>query len=75
MKKIFLTLIVLFIAMMPLLAQDPPPPPTQGTNTGTNGPPIGGGAPIGSGLLLLVGMGAAYGGKKVYDIRKRKLVE
>ena len=26
----------------------------------------GGGAPIGSGIVLLLAMGAAYGGKKVY---------
>ncbi len=32
--------------------------------------PLGGGAPIGSGTLLLIGLGAAYGGKKVYKLYK-----
>ena len=44
----------------------PPPPP------GSHG---GGGdfeaAPIGSGLLILLSLGLAYGGKKVYNARKR----
>jgi hypothetical protein len=35
-----------------------------------NGPPVGGGAPIGGGTLILVALGAAYGGKKVYKIVK-----
>ena len=63
MKKIILTLSILFIAVMPLLADDPAPPPPGG---GTNGPPIGGGAPIGSGIAILLSLGAAWGGKKVY---------
>lgn len=52
------------------LAQTPPPPndggnPTQGGNT-----PVGGGAPITGGIGILLALGAAYGGKKVYDYRK-----
>lgn len=46
----------------------PPPPPGHGS--GGNQSP-GGMAPIGSGLILLLGMGAAYGAKKVFDARKR----
>ena len=37
-------------------------------------PPVGGYAPIGSGLVILMALGAGYGSKKVYDARK-KLVE
>ncbi|MCF8230533.1 MAG: hypothetical protein K9G58_14250 [Bacteroidales bacterium] len=29
-------------------------------------------APIGSGVFLLIGMGAAYAGKKVYDIKRNR---
>jgi len=32
--------------------------------------PVGGGAPVGSGLALLISLGAIYGGKKVYIYRK-----
>jgi len=57
-------------------AQTPPPPnggngaPTPGNNT-----PVGGGAPIAGGIGILLALGAAYGWKKVYDFRKRKLAE
>ncbi len=48
-------------------ADNPPPPPGHG-ETG-NVP--GGGNPVGSGLLILLGLGAAYGGKKFYEMRKK----
>ncbi len=32
--------------------------------------PIGGGAPVGSGLFILLGMGAAYGSRKLYKLHK-----
>jgi hypothetical protein len=32
-----------------------------------------GGAPIGSGLTILLLLGAAYGSKKLYDLNKEKL--
>jgi len=64
------------------LAQTPPPPnggetPGQGGNT-----PVGGGASIAGGIGILLALGAAYGGRKVWDFRladsrskKRKLAE
>ncbi len=63
--------IILFGLMFSLLlcvntvkAQAPDPPTTHD---------IGGGAPIGGGLFILLGLGAAYGGKKLYDKRKTAL--
>jgi len=55
----------------------PPPPPTSGGAEGTGGTSDQrtGGAPIGGGLFILLGLGAAYGGKKLYDLRKEKLEE
>ena len=56
-------------------ADDPPPPPPGHGETG-NVP--GGGAPIGSGLFILLGLGAAYGGKKIYNFyqeKKKSLLE
>ncbi len=49
-----------------------PPPPDHGTE-GNEGQ--GGGAPIGSGLLILLGLGGAYGGYKVYQKRKKNLLD
>lgn len=55
----------------PLSAQngDPPPPPGEHGQNG-NQPP-GGGAPITGGIGILLALGAAYGGKKVYDVTKK----
>jgi len=44
----------------------PPPPGSHGLNTNQSG----GGAPIGGGLFILLGLGAAYGGKKLYAHHK-----
>ncbi len=51
-------------------AQAPPPPPPDHGSTGNQN---GGNAPIGSGILILLGLGAAYGGKKLYDSNKEEL--
>lgn len=47
------------------MAQGPPQPPGNGHGQTENQPP-GGGAPIGGGLAILLSLGAAYGGGKVY---------
>lgn len=74
MKKVILLSLTLMISGLALMSQTPPPPPNDPSNGGGNGP-VGGGAPIGSGLILLISLAAGYGGKKVYDFRKRKLAE
>lgn len=70
MKKIIaqLSLVtVLILTSTALLAQGPPPPPGD-PNAG--GGPVGGNAPIGSGIAILLTLGAAYGGRKVYQYWK-----
>lgn len=72
--KLIVTGLFIFFLPIGIMAQDPPPPPDSGH--GQNGDQdAGGGAPIGSSLLLLLGMGAAYGGKKVYDMKKAEAPE
>ena len=66
-KSIAALITITLITINFSIAQTPPPPnggetPGQGGNT-----PVGGGAPIGGGLFILLALGAAYGGKKVYD--------
>lgn len=79
MKKIirYLVLIV-FMMIAPflasnILAQEPPPPPAHGE--GDLPGPVGGGAPIGGGLLILLGLGGGYGACKFYKAKKKKLLE
>jgi hypothetical protein len=71
MKKLKFIIAGLFVITLSLgvLAQDPPDPPGEHGNTEDQAP--GGTAPIGAGTLLLIGLGAAYGGKRVYDLRKK----
>lgn len=73
MKKIktFLILAALCCSSF-LFAQDPPPPP-PGSHGQTNNQPGGGAAPIGSGIAILLALGAGYGVKKVYDARGTSL--
>jgi hypothetical protein len=74
MKKAISNLILIgLLIIVPVIissasAPPPPPPPPGGPGTGT---PIGGTAPIGSGLVMLLSMGAAYGAKRVFDARKK----
>ena len=75
MKKILaklLFILTIIVCSQTLIAQ-PPPPPSGGHGSNNNQP--AGGAPIGSGLFILLGLGVAYGGKKVYDMRKEILEE
>jgi len=56
------------------LASDVPNPPA-GNHGGTGDADPGGGAPIGGGTFILIGLAAAYAGKKVYDKKKLDLEE
>jgi hypothetical protein len=69
-KTFIFTLILLgFMALSQIsLAQFPPPPPTAKGGDTNQGIP-GGGAPIGSGVVILITLAAGYGGKKVYDFK------
>lgn len=67
--KISLVLTLLFSIHTVCLSQPPPPPPNTEHGGTINSPP-GGGAPIGDGMLFLIGLAGIYGGKKLYDLRK-----
>ncbi len=80
MKKVIRILtVVSFFALIPALSMAQPPHPNSPVNSGGgNAPntggqsnaPVGGGAPIDGGLSIFLLMGAAYGAKKVYQVRK-----
>lgn len=74
-KTALIATIILF--SLQLKAYDPPPPPPpNGGNP--NGNPVGGGAPIGGGMFILLGIGSVYGGYKGYKIyqeKKKKLID
>lgn len=66
MKKIILLTVFAAICSFALLAQSPPPPPDDPSNGGGTGP-VGGGAPIGSVIVLLITLATGYGVKKVFN--------
>lgn len=72
-KKLLVSLaLVIFIGLGSFVAAQPSaPPPPSGHGSDGNQSPGGGAAPVGSGIALLLTMGAAYGAKKIYNTRKR----
>jgi len=71
MKKIKFILAGIFILFLSagIMAQVGPPNP-PGEHGGDDDVP-GGNAPIAGGVFILLGLGAAYGGKKVYNLMKK----
>jgi len=70
-KLIVITTLALFFALPLITIADPPPPPGQ-TGGGPGGGPAPVGAPIDGGLGILLALGAAYGGWKIYTVRKKQ---
>ncbi len=69
-KKSILSLIIVLgftLTSTMVFAGGPPPPPPPGGGGAGDDPIEGGGAPIGGGSFILMGLAAAYGGKKVYN--------
>lgn len=75
MKKIVIVLAITTSITSIKLFSQPPPPPSDHNLTGNQAADTGGGAPIEGGLFILLGLGAAYGGKKIYDMCKESLEE
>ena len=63
---LFVLMGFLMVSSGPVMAQGPPPPPEGGHGLDSNQPANGGGAPIGGGLVLMLVMGAAWAGFRVY---------
>jgi len=78
LKKIASVLAISLITLS-LSAQSPPPPNNDGGGSSSgpsgSGNTVGGNAPIGGGLFLLLGLGAIYGGRKLYNMQKESLEE
>lgn len=73
MKKITNIIVAILISILPVISfgqSTVPAPPGHG-ESGDQTDGNGGGAPIGGGVVMLLTMGAAYGGKKYYDYRRK----
>lgn len=71
MKMIKKILVIAIIISIPLLSNATPKPPANGYIHGSGGnQPAGGNCPIDGGLSILLLLGSAFGGAKVYKMRK-----
>ena len=72
-KTLGITILCIIFGLFTITAfsQGPgaPPPPGHGSEGNQD---QGGGAPIGGGLFILLGLGAAYGGVKGYKFYQKK---
>ncbi len=73
LRRLFIATTIVLTVSFVAMADQPPDPGTGGPGSGDL--PVGGGSPIGGGLIMLLSFGAAYGLKKVYDIKKIHLNE
>ena len=70
-KALKLTIVAAFLLAAPVMTFAQPLPNTNGNNTGVGNIPVGGGgAPIDGGLSILIALGAGYGAKKAYRLKK-----
>jgi hypothetical protein len=74
LRAIFLTCMMSFVGST-LYAQGPGGVPDDPSVEGTNGAvghPVGGGAPIGTGACLLLGLSVAYGTLLFFQLKRKK---
>jgi len=72
-RKLVILMILILAGMVgnhDLMSQNPPPSPGS---HGQNGSPVG--APIDGGIGILLALGAAYGGRKIYMVWKKRDTE
>jgi len=70
MKTLIASLVLAMALFISIPAQaDPPGMPGNHGSNGDQAPP-GGGAPIGSGIVIMIAIASAYGGKRVYDLKE-----
>lgn len=72
MKKALKLLLIAgtFMVLPLVMTAQVPPHPNGGGGPGGGNTPVGGGAPIDGGLTIMLLMGAAYGSKKIYQLKK-----
>jgi len=67
----FIITSILFLCLTITVKADNPPDP----GGGPTGEPVGGGSPIGSGLVISIILSAMYGSGKTYQLYKQKKLQ
>jgi hypothetical protein len=73
MKKVIQILAIALVILVPVILTAQPLPNDAGIGGGAGQYPVGGGAPIGGGLLIMLSLAVGYGTRKIYEIRKKVL--
>lgn len=75
--KLLLVALLFSLLTMTAFSQTGPPPPPQGDVDGQTAQDnkLGGNAHLGGGVLILLTLAVAYGGKRLYDLSKEKKEE
>jgi hypothetical protein len=78
LSKYFTAILLTFLLLLAgstLFAQGPggvPEDPSVGGDNGAVGHPAGGGAPLGTGIIILMSLAAAYGATNILQLLKKK---
>jgi hypothetical protein len=70
MKKVIQILAIALVILVPVVLTAQPMPFDPSIGGGTGSAPVGGGAPLGEGIILLLSMGMGYAVRKYRQIRK-----
>lgn len=73
MKKVLNILMITALIAVPFILSAQPLPYDVAVGGGETNNPVGGGAPIGGGLIIMLSLAIGYATKKVYDLRKKVL--
>lgn len=69
LKQLYVSIFLVFLNLS-LIASSPPPPPGQHGLNDNQCPTKG--VPVGNGLIILIGLAAAYGGRILYTTHKKR---
>jgi len=75
MKKFIAGTVFFVLVIVVTTFAQMPPHPNVGIGTGSGNVPVGGGAPIEGGLLIMLSLAVGYGARRIYEIRKKGLEE
>jgi hypothetical protein len=71
MKKVIQILAISIVVLLPLILSAQPMPFDPGVGGGETTNPVGGAAPLGEGIILLLIMGLGYGVRKYKQLLKK----
>jgi hypothetical protein len=71
MKKVIQIIVILIVVLLPFILSAQPLPFDEGVGGGEVLNPVGGAAPLGEGIILLLSMGLGYGLKKYKQLTNK----